>query len=335
MSKKLIAVASAAALALSALVATPATAAAFSVAAHGENAGGGTTSSDSYTINAPSQDVMRIDEATSNSSTGTLIRFAVVTTAASAGVTVTATGGVRLLTQTQLGTDNEDIEDVKVATGTQSLTLTTDSSATVDFYAYSTSTSAGTVTVTQAGTSNSKVIYVKAISANTNSYKLNFTATASTAAGGDVTFTGTVTDMFGNLMTLANSDLTVDGIGGNLTATITGSALEDFDVNGTTKVHTFTIANRDTTGPAAFLVKLDTPAGKVTAFGSRVDNQFFNVNAVDLSAQVTALTAQVSALQAQLEASRPIATSVTKKRFNTLARKWNAANPGSRVALTK
>jgi outer membrane murein-binding lipoprotein Lpp len=46
----------------------------------------------------------------------------------------------------------------------------------------------------------------------------------------------------------------------------------------------------------------------VTAFGKPVTTNFFNVNAVDLSAQVTALTAQVAALTAD---------------YNALAAKWN------------
>jgi hypothetical protein len=47
------------------------------------------------------------------------------------------------------------------------------------------------------------------------------------------------------------------------------------------------------------------------------------------------LNDRIAVLTTQLAASRPIATSVTKKRYNTLARKWNAANPGAKVALKK
>jgi hypothetical protein len=313
MSKKLIAVASAAALALSALVATPAMAAPFSVTVLGEfGTTAGTTATDAIVVNAPSQDVLRFDNTANSaaSTTGSVIRLDVVTTAGSAGVTAAATGGVKLLTATQAGTSESKLVDLTVKSGTDTVSVTSDAGAAVSIYAYATSTTAGTITITQAGTANSSVLFVKAKSEKTNSYKLNFTATASTAPSGDITFSGTVTDMFGNLMTLTNDDLIVDGIGGNLAAGVTTTGLVDFAVNSTTKVHSWTIANRSTVGAAAVLVKLDTSAkaAKVTSFGSLVDTQFFGVNAVDLSAQVTALTAQVAALTAD---------------YNALAAKWN------------
>ena len=339
MSKKLIAVASAAALALSALVATPAMAAPFSVTVLGEfGSTAGTTATDAIVVNAPSQNVLRFDntDGSAASTTGTVIRLDVVTTVGSAGVTATATGGVKLFTAATAGASEANLPDLTVASGLDSISDVATSGATVSLYAYVTSTTAGTITVTQTGTSNSTVLFVKAKSEKANSYKLNFTVTPSTAAGGDVTFTGTIEDMFGNLMTLATADLIVDGIGGNLAAPI--AARTDFAVNSTTKVHTWKMKNRDTNGSAAMLVKLksDTAqAAAVTAFGTPVTNQFFNVNAVDLAAQVTALTAQVAALQAQTADMRTKARSVTKKKYNTLARKWNAANPGARVALKK
>jgi hypothetical protein len=329
MSKKLIAVASAAALALSAFVATPAMAAPFSVTVLGEfGTTAGTTATDAIVVNAPSQDVLRFDNTDGSgvSTTGTVIRFDVVTTVGSAGVTATATGGVKLLTAAQAGASEADLEDLTTASGTASITDTTTTGATVSMYAYATSTTAGTVTITQNGTSNSTVLFVKAKSEKTNSYKLNFTVTPATAAGADVTFTGTITDMFGNLMTLDTADLVVDGIGGNLATPI--ATRTDFAVNSTTKVHTWKMKNRDTNGAAAMLVKLNSStaqADEVTAFGDRVTNQFFNVTAVDLAAQVTALTAQVAALQAIVDRK------VTKKRYNTLARKWNRAFPSQKV----
>ena len=312
MSKKLIAVAAAAALALSALVATPAMAAPFSVTVLGEfGATAGTTATDAIVVNAPSQNVLRFDNTAGSaaSTTGTVIRMDVVTTAGSAGVTATATGGVKLLTETQAGTTESKLVDLTVASGTDSVSAISTSGATVSIYAYATSTTAGTITITQTGTANSSVLFVKAKSEKTNSYKLNFTATAATAAGGDVTISGTVTDMFGNLMTLATADLVIDGIGGNLATPI--ATRTEFAVNSTTKVHTFKVKNRDTNGSAAMLLKLNSAtaqADEVTAFGTRVNNQFFAVTAVDLAAQVTALTAQVSALTAD---------------YNALAAKWN------------
>jgi hypothetical protein len=345
MSKKLIAVASAAALALTGLVAVaPASAVGpFAVGVtqadtHSHANNDGSTADKELTMLVPSQDVLRYNPTNasfSSNTTGTLLRFKVTTPAGGEAVTATAAGGgAKLVTQAQVTKG-----DLTTASGTASISVTSDTNGEVSFYAYTTSTADSTVTV--ASGANSKVLYMKGISGKLNTYKLNFTASPlATAPGGKVTFTGTVTDMFGNIhKDIVTGDLNLSGLGGNLTAITKG----DFAQNATTGVITFTAVNRDTVGSAAMSLVTDTSLTavadgspvKVAAFGDPIGTQFFSVSAVDLSAQVTALTAQVAALQAQLEASRPKATSVTKKRYNTLARKWNAANPGARVALKK
>ena len=340
MSKKLIAVASAAALALSALVAAPSSATtAWGVAYTGEfGTTTGTTATDALKINAPSQDVIRYFD-NQTATTTTLIRFEVTATAAAATVSATSTGGVKLLSSAQLGASEADIAKLDTADGVQSLSTLTDSSSKALFYAYAESTTAGTVTFNQSGTANSSVFFVKANILSGYAYKLNFTATSTSAAGGKISFTGTVSDAFGNVIgSLTAADFELNGLGGDLTADDT---IVDFVQNSTTGVITFDVVNRSTEGAASMQLKMDTTLApttgpvKVTAFGTPVGSQFFGVAAVDLSAQVTSLTAQVAALTAQLEASRPKASSVTKKKYNTLARKWNAANPGARVALKK
>jgi hypothetical protein len=334
MSKKLIAVASAAALALTGLVVMPTVATAvgpFAVStsvsdtlSRAASTADGSTADKELTILVPSQDVLRLNDmgVPANSTTGTLLRFKVTTPAGGAAVTATAAGGgAKLVTQAQVTKG-----DLTTASGTASISVTSDSSGEVTVYAYTTSTSDSTITI--ASGSNSKIIYMKGVTADANAYKLNFTASPSaTAASGKVKFTGTVADMFGNLLTLEAADLVVDGIGGDLAA---NEPLVDWAQNSTTKVVTFEVVNRSTTGAAAMNLKAGSNLGatgvftKVTAFGDPVQNQFFTLTAVDLSAQVTALTAQVAALQAQLEASRPKATSVTKKRYNTLVRAHRA-----------
>jgi len=329
MSKKLIAVASAAALALSALVAIPAAGSVGPFAVTDTQATtksvadtNGSTSDLAHTIPVPSADTVR--HLSSDTTNNTLLVYVVTTPVEGAAVTVAATGGAKLITTAQNTAGN-----LTTASGTASLSGTSNTSGQYTFYAYTTSTTASTITVTSG--SNSKVWYVKGVSAKANGYKLNFTTTSTaTAPGGSITFTGTITDMFGNVMKdVADTDLVLDGIGGNLAAAIDKSA--DYDQNATTGVITFETDNRDTTGASAFSLKLGAgvKATKVTAFGSLVDTQFFTATGVDLAAQVTALTAQVAALQAIVDRK------VTKKRYNTLARKWNAANPGSRVALKK
>jgi hypothetical protein len=313
MSKKLIAVASAAALALSALVAAPAAALGpFDVDTdqadtRSISTANGSTADLELTMLVPSQDVLRFDE-NNATTTGTLLRFKVQTPTGGAAVNVAAAGGgAKLISATQFAT----LSTLTTASGTATLSITSDSAGDVTFYAYTTSTADSTITVSSAGAS--EVVYMKGVSTKDNSYKLNFTASpVNTAPGGKVTFTGTITDMFGNLMkSVVAGDLTTTGLGGNLGA-ITEA---DFVQNATTSVITFDAVNRDTTGAAAISIAMHTslaPAAgaptKITAFGTPVGTQFFNVNAVDLSAQVTALTAQVAALTAD---------------YNALAAKWN------------
>jgi hypothetical protein len=326
MSKKLIAVASAAALALSALVAAPATAVGpFAVTDTKASTGSiadlnGSTGDLEHTINVPTQDVLRFDADTLASSTGTLLRYVVTTPLGGAAVSVAAAGGgAKLISKAQF----DVLSTLTSASGTATLSISSDSTGAVTFYAYTTSTADSTITVSSAGAS--KVLYLKGVSPKTNSYKLNFTAAPlNTAAGGLVTFTGTITDAFGNLMkSVETADLTVTGLGGNLSAINNA----DFAQNLTTSVITFDAINRSTTGSAAMSISMantlaptaGTPT-KITAFGTPVGTQFFNVNAIDLSAQVTALTAQVAALTAD---------------YNALATRWNKKVDSKRRVFNK
>jgi hypothetical protein len=251
---------------------------------------------------------LRYNSVGGNTTTGTLVRFDVNTPLGGAAVSVAAAGGgAKIISSAQYS----KLSEQTTTSGTATLNITSDSNGAVEFYAYTTSTSDSTITVSSAG--QSEVLYMKGVSAKGNSYKLNFSASpANTAVGGKVTFTGTITDAFGNLMKLVDAaDLTVTGLGGNLGA----AQLADYAQSATTSVITFDVVNRDTAGSAAMSISMGNalaPAGvptKVTAFGTPVGTQFFAVNAVDLAAQVTALTAQVAALTAD---------------YNALAAKWNA-----------
>ena len=344
MSKKLIAIASAAGLALAGLIAMPTVATATpgpfavnttisSTLSRAASSADGSTATKELTILVPTQDALRLDpdDIPSASVTGTLLRFVVTTPAGGDTVTATAAlGGAKLITQAQV-----DAGSLTTASGTASISVTANSSGAVTFYAYTTSTADSTITV--ASGSNSKVLWVKGVSGKLNSYKLNFTASAvSSAASGSITFTGTVTDMFGNIMTgLDDNDITINGIGGNLAPGITET---EWAQNSTTGVVSFKVANRSTEGPAAISLVMATDltavAGapvKVTAFGDPVGTQFFTVNAVDLSAQVTALTAQVAALQAQIADMRTKANSVSKKRWNKLVRAHRALGGSAKL----
>ena len=306
MSKKLIAVASAAALALSALVAMPSVAASgpFAVAVTGNvqatDVGGATAlDASAYQINVPTGDVLRLGAATS-ATTGTLLRLYVTATTDTGSITATSTNGVKMITAAQYA-DGATTKD-----GVTSLTVSA-AGGNAEIFAYTTSTAVGTVTVSNAG--GTKTINMKGLS--TWAYKVDFTAPAATAIGGSLEFKGKVKDAFGNDLTteLVVADFVIKAIGGNVSSI--DLAPTAFTYSTTTKEYSIKFVNRDTAGPLAVVIEVD-GAGKastaVTAFGTPALVQSFVLNAADLSAQVTALTAQVAALTAD---------------YNKLATRWN------------
>jgi hypothetical protein len=316
MSKKLIAVAAASALALAGLVGiAPANSAVgpFAVSVSGTTstattARDGSTSTKALQINVPSADVIRLvaTDATAATGASTAIKFDVVTPGATDSVTVSATGSVKLITTTQF------TDGAKSSTGTQALTLTA-ASGDAAFYAYTTSTSAGTVVVSSGG--SAKTYHVAGLS--TSGYKLALTAPASVALNGDIELVGTVKDAFGNDLTtplngtFAN-EFTVSAVGATAPSAVTYSS--------TAKTYTFKFTAPATAQSVAVQVKLAITPTTVTAFGSPVLTQFFSVSALDLSAQVTALTAQVAALTAD---------------YNALAEKWNKKVDNKKRVLKK
>jgi hypothetical protein len=317
MSKKLIAVASAAALALSALVAMPSVATPgvagvgpFQVEVLGNETTNqvvrtGGTASLPLQVYVPSGDVLRTsgyaptaDALPTGSSTA--LRVNIQTPGATDAITITATGGVKVVTDTQFAAAT-----TTSATGVQSLTVAA-AAGDATVYAYTTSTTAGTLVVSAAG--SSRTIHIQGLSnVATNAYKLSFSGSASSAIGGTISVTGTVKDMFDNLLTPAASNLTVTTMGGSLTGGAV-TTLTDFTVNATTKVVTFTVPSSTTASQVAVSVAAVNPPIAYTAFPGRSVTSFFLTNAVDLAAQVTALTAQVAALTAD---------------YNALAAKWN------------
>jgi hypothetical protein len=309
MSKKLIAAAAAAALAVTGLVVMPTVATAtpgpFAVTVTGwetTNTVGrtGATSTGAIQVFVPSNDVLRSVNTNANAypvGSSTALRLAIVTPGATDAITVTSTGGVEILTETQWDSTTAPT----TATGTQSATVAA-AAGEANVYVYTTSTTAGTVVVSAAG--SSRTIYVQGLSPISNAYKLAFTAPATGAISGKVTVTGTVRDMFDNLLTPTQTSLGIDILGGGLSsATVTG-----FEVAAATKVATFDVALPTAASQVAISLAATPAADAVTAFKGRAVSAFVIVNAVDLSAQITALTAQVAALTAD---------------YNALAAKWN------------
>jgi hypothetical protein len=300
MSKKIIAVAAAAALALAGLVA-PANAAQSSLtllptaSVNGTVVGDGLLSTTAWTVAVPSQDVLRVSTTASRSA----LSLEIKTRSDNAAVTVTSTGAVKLITAAQLAAST-----TTTATGTQSLSLTANDSGVATFYAYNTSTTAGSITVTEAGTTPAaNTAWLKGSTDANNAYKLSATAPSIAGLGSKVEYTATVVDMFGNALTtpvVNQQTLGGDATGGTATA-MTYSA--------TKKVYEGSFTNRTTAGAAALLISMAISADSVTAFGAKTTSVFVNVNGADLQAAITALQAEVAKLKAD---------------YNALATKWNA-----------
>jgi hypothetical protein len=319
MSKKLIAAAVAAALALTGLVGmTSANASTpFSVTVTNDTGespaqttvtADGTTAAKAYNVNVPSSDVIRSNN-TETRFGSTALKFDVTTTSARGQVDVTATGSVRIITA------DEFAAGAKVATGKTSLTDFSAANA-FTFYVITTSTAAGTVVVSNAG--NSKTVYVAGESEW--AYKLNLSAPTTVALGGDIEVTGTVKDAFGNDLTVALDEITDFNVEG-----MVGVTAPDLTYTAATKSYEFLYEAPTTAIPVAIQIKLaaaETPT-KVTAFGTPVASVFFTVSATDLTAVVASLTAQVASLTAD---------------YNKLATRWNTRfdlkkAPKKKVAL--
>jgi hypothetical protein len=302
MSKKLIAVAAAAALALTGLVATPATSAvgAFSVTVVGERAGSGLTEGAAFTINVPSQNVLRyVDTAsatTNEAITVSAVRVNVVTPGTTDAVRVTAAGGAKVLTKTAF--DDATTKSITLGAASADSAGTASSAGETSFIVYTTSTTASQVTVTSG--SNSSSFWIKGVSPASYAYNVvvkSPPATLATSVDTDVDFT--VTDAFGNAVeeTLAATITKVGNV--NLS---TATALTWDTDRKTLEL----VINGSAAGNASINVALG--ATKITAFGDP-KTAFFTVAVGGTQAElITSLNAQVAALKAD---------------YNALAAKWN------------
>jgi hypothetical protein len=324
MSKKLIAVASAAALALTALVGIAPANATVTLNVTGADSGSG-TAADPYLESVPANNLI--------DGNGSIA----VTATASVGdvMTVTSTGGVKILSTVFNSSDPGKL--YTSASGTQSYTVSITSTATTkDFVVYNTSTTAGTFTVSlKSATSSAQgsPVYVEGVAGG--AYNFNVTAPATLAAGtaGEITFK--ITDMFGNELEddatgkgHLNDHGSISGVSAPTLGTVSWSTTRKLYYASLSAVAT----------AVEFVYVLNIPNTDVADIGGLAKPKrtgIFVVNGTTNATAATTAAAQVASLTEQLANSRPKETSVTKKKYNTLARKWNAAFPSQKVALKK
>ena len=314
MSKKLIAVASATALALSALVGVaPAMANAPAAALTGSNGASATTgpgtSSAPVLQNVPDRNTLAGDESAaivfSNLASGDVVR-------------INTSGKVRITTAETVGS-----ADVNVSTiGTQAFvaTRTTNESLTVNVLTTDTTTTEIKWEVSRTGLTSGGSLWIKGVAGE--AYALtSITAPAVLANGATSEIRFAVTDVFGNQLETAT-----------ITAALTGaSAAVNATWDAALKLHKGTITS-NTNNPFILTIDGNGDTANPTSVAGYVATTISSpvvINATGAASQITNLTAQVAALTAQLAAS------VTKVKYNKLARKWNRANPSNRVKLAR
>jgi len=320
MSKKLIAVASAAALALTGLVGVaPANATAASTA---YNAVSGSGTADSPYLAA-------VPHANTIVAGTNALGITVSNLVAGDTVTVSVSGSAKVVADAvSAASTNFNVTTL----GAASLTKTVAGSATTAaFYVYDTQvTNISTITVAIAETNSG----VKSTSSESKTFKatvgsahqltdLVVPATIAASTAFEVTFK--IKDVFGN--PTGTSGSTVSAALATTAGSLTNSGIATFDTNRS--VYVAKMTSPSNTDP--FIVTLDggTDAASNGLGATSLEGIVRIVNNPGAAAQQTALTAQIAALTAQ------VAKRVSKKKYNTLARKWNAAVPGQKVALKK
>ena len=294
MSKKLIAVASAAALALSALVGIAPASAAISVSYDidgGDNSAttyssSSAATSGSATIDVPANNAL---EYTATSGRNSLMKVTVTSVTAGTVVSAVATGAKIVDEPT------DDDNDYTSANGSTTFTKTATTTS-VDFYVFATSTANASIAVSKSG--NTEVVWFKANAGP--AYKLSVTlpSVVGTTAPTSNNVFASIVDVFGNNVS-SGSGITEAATSG---ATLTALTWDSTDKRYEAKLH------NATAGPFAVTASITDPAD-VDGLGAEVISFFGTVNSVDAAAQVVTLTAQVAALKAD---------------YNALAKKWNA-----------
>jgi len=307
MSKKLIALAAAAALALTGLVATPASATSITGVVIDAEASVSASHSSNTSADVPASAMTSrtLDYSASNSTSRNVVRY-VVTTASATTVSVTSAGGVKVIK------DLADADGVayKIDTTVASTGVsgsTTASNLTFTFYAFTTSTTAGSVVISTP--SSSLTFYVKGLAGaayNLGSVKFPTSIVqGETEADSTAVISYNLTDVFGNAITTGTAPA-LTALGATASTSTTYST--------TRKVWEAVVYNA-TASSVAMALNLTATDLSTNGFAKPVKTAFSSVSAASLATQVTTLTAQVAALTATVSA---LTTD-----YNALATKYN------------
>jgi hypothetical protein len=327
MSKKLIAIAAASALALAGLVGVaPASATTAPVvtiidaSTDSTDVSAAAQFSATAAVNQANTANVLTHGATSAAGQRTTVKFTIkISEATSRSVAVSTAGGVKMLS-TLSGTDKDS---AGVTTLTQS-----DSTATPDivFYAWTKSTTAGTVTVVGNGVTT--VYYVKgtagpAYNVVSAVFPTNVTSGATTTSAERVSFQ--ITDVFGNTLTSVADGTAADQVKISALGAVNTSGGATVSYN-TTRKQFEGYLNQATATTVAMNIAINATDLSDNGWPAPVKTAFATAGSVSLATQVTNLTAQVATLTASVSALTADYNSVAKK-YNKLVKK------SKRVAL--
>jgi hypothetical protein len=314
MSKKLIAVASAAALALSALVGVAPASATVSVGytnAAGSVSPQATAASATAIIDVPWNNSLEFTATADRSS----LMKATVTTTSGQVVSVATTGKVRIVEEPTDATNKNTS-----ASGVSSWSKTATSSSVV-FYVYTTGSDAGSVKTTVGG--NSTEVFLKGIAGP--AYNVAVTLPASVGVGQSPApkAKAAVTDIFGNPKSTAPD-------AGTIVPSTVATLGTWTQTTSTSGIYEATV-EANTSGSFGLSVVVNASVVDQTDNGlAAPKNTFFStLNSADLSAQVASLTTTVASLRAAL------AKTVTKAKYNNLVVKYNKITRGKKASLVK
>ena len=354
---KKIALGMVAAMALSTIIATPASAAPMVVTSvkKGATSGGVTTWTTTALGTASTSPITLTVPADNSVDAADVVEFVVTVDTGTAVSVVTANASVVPAVATVAA-------PVTASSGSTSWSQNVGTGTTATFYVFTKTSAVGTVTITNGGTT--LTYYVQGTVGAINS--LTLTGADSAAAGTAVVLTATAFDVFGNK--ISGKGLTAIANGATLVATTgtTGSGLTDFgsvdfkftapatgpvtvvayvttagdvaaEVTGfnTPKSSVVKIlAVRDLTAELA-AEKASHDATKAAAAKVAADAAAAKVAADAALATANAEIAKLKADAAVVAAANAKALSDLKKAFNALAKKWNAKNPKAKVTTLK
>jgi hypothetical protein len=326
MSKKLIAIASAAALALAGLVSAPAFAVGLDVSETTN------TKATALTVLVPETNALVGD---GSGGTDTLYRFDVTATEDDQKIDFAGSEGVKFIIQKDIddATDNETDPEISAGRTAYSKTLETEGDE-VSVFVFNTSTTAGKLVITSGD--NRNTYWVKGVVGAAYNMTVTFPTSVPTTGTG-VKLKAVVSDVFGNVITSTNAGGdTVSGftndVNGDLSITTVGTDVTSsttWSYSTTKKVWESAafLAEVAGSGAVAFRVDLISDAGDkpdLTDYGFKAAKAtaFSTLSAVTLEDQVAALEAK-------------LANTVSKAKYNNLVKKYNKITRGKKAKLVK